>query len=60
MVFRSQFSTLNCVVNFYLFFNLDEGGEVGEIHKKIFRKWINSKLAMVSLARFEIGLVNVR
>ena len=47
-------STLNCE-SFVFFHYLDDGVEVEEIHRKIFRKWINFKLAMVSLARFEIS-----
>lgn len=56
--FRLHFNTLNFDI-FCLFHYLDEGEEVEQIHKKIFRKWINFKLAMVSLARFEIGRVNI-
>ena len=43
----------------FVFFTLEEGEEVEEIHKKIFRKWVNFKLAMVSFARFETGRVNI-
>ena len=56
--------SVNCYFRFplncdFFFHSLDDGVEVEEIHKKIFRKWINFKLAMVSLARFEIsGRVN--
>lgn len=52
--FRLHFSTLNCDV-FCYFHYLDEGQEEEEIHKKIFRKWINFKLAMVSLDSFKNG-----
>lgn len=52
--FRLHFSTLNRDVSCY-FHYLDEGQEEEEIHKKIFRKWINFKLATVSLASFKNG-----